>query len=165
MNVNIYLADLVIRQQKGRGRRCTYHIFIKEMKHPISLRLATITRANFTDSLRFLRRKEETVVAMEGDVRFREIACYAHAQLYFLFKSVNQRYMFVVKLDLEKRAVTITSYEWSDRQQQYVPLRTNALLMIERQLIYDILQSLSICTKKQVSYLCMSPARKNKRDI
>lgn len=160
MNVNIYLADLVIRQQKGKGRRCTYHIFVKEMKHPISIRLATITRANFTDSLRFLRRREESVVVMEGDVRFRKIACHANAQLYFLFKSVNQRYMFVLKLDLEKRTVTINSHEWSDRQQQYVPLRTNALLMIERQLIYDILQSLSICTNERVSYLFTSPVRK-----
>ncbi|ANB59992.1 hypothetical protein [Anoxybacteroides amylolyticum] len=157
--MNIYLADLVVREQKRKGRR-TYHIFIKEMKHPISIRLATITRANFTDSLRFLHQKEETVVAKEGDVRFRKISCAAHAQLYFLFKSVNQRYMFVLKLDLEKRTFVITSHEWSDRQQQYVPLRTNALLMMERQLIYDILQSLSICTNKRVSYLFMSPSRK-----
>lgn len=157
--MNIYLADLVIRERKTPTRRHTYSVFIKEMKNPFSVRLSTIAPASFSDSLRFLKRKEETVAVMEGEVRFRGIECHAHAQLYFLFKSVNQRYMFVIKLDLKKRTFTITSYEWSDLQQQYVRLCTNALLTIERQLIYYILQSLYICTNEQVSYICMLPKR------
>jgi hypothetical protein len=158
--VNIYLANLVVSERKSeRRRRHTYSVFVKEMKNPFSVRLSTIATASFADSLRFLKREEETFAVMDGEVRFRTVQCQEHAQLYFLFKSVNQRYMFVTKLDLKKRTIAITSYEWNDLQRKYVRLYTNELLAIERQLIYHILQSLYICTNKQVSYFCMLPAR------
>jgi hypothetical protein len=164
MCVNLYLADLVVSERKSEKRnRNTYSIFIKEMKNPFSVRLKTIAPANFADSLRFLKSEEETFKVFDGDIWFRTIQCQENAQLYFVFKSVNQSYMFVLKLDLKKRKIEITSYEWNHLQQKYVCLHTNELLVIEKQLIYHILQSLYICGNERVSYFFISPTKKKQK--
>ncbi len=154
MFVNLYLADLVVSERKSKKRN-TYSIFIKEM-----VRFKTIAPANFADSLRFLKNEEETFKVFDGDILFRTIQCQENAQLYFVFKSVNQSYMFVIKLNLKKRKIEITSYEWNHLQQQYVCLHTNELLVIEKQLIYHTLQSFYICSNKKVSYFFISTAKK-----
>jgi hypothetical protein len=159
MFVNLYLADLVVSERKSKKRN-TYSIFIKEMKNPFSVRFKTIAPANFADSLRFLKNEEETFKVFDGDILFRTIQCQENAQLYFVFKSVNQSYMFVIKLNLKKRKIEITSYEWNHLQQQYVCLHTNELLVIEKQLIYHTLQSFYICSNKKVSYFFISTAKK-----
>ncbi|WP_027409233.1 hypothetical protein [Anoxybacteroides tepidamans] len=161
--MNIYLADLIVSERKAKQRSLhTCRVFIKEIKSPLSLRLATIAPTNFADSLRFLKQEKETFAAMDGEVRFRTVQCQEHARLYFLFKSVNQRYMFSVKLDLKKRAIVVTSYEWNDLQQKYKLLYTNELLAIERQLIYHILQSIYICQNNQVAYFSMFRAKQKR---
>jgi hypothetical protein len=164
MIVNIYLADLIVSERKdSKRKKGTYRVFIKEMRSPFSIKLKTIAPTNFTDSLRFLKSEEKHDRFLGEEVLFRTIACSCDAQLYFVFKSVNQLYMFVVKLDLQKQKFEIVPYEWNQIQQKYFRLHTNELLTIERQLIYYILQSLYIFDSKRISYLFMCPARKNNK--
>ncbi|WP_181555542.1 hypothetical protein [Thermaerobacillus caldiproteolyticus] len=161
MCVNIYLADLIVSERKVEKRKIgTYSIFVKEMKNPFSVRLKTIAPTNFADSLRFLKSEETHDRFLDEEMWFRTIKCQENAQLYFVFKSVDQLYMFVIKLDLKKRHFEITSYEWNQLQQKYLRLHTNELLTIEKQLIYYILQSLYIYENKRVSYLFVSPVKK-----
>lgn len=162
MMVNIYLADLIVSERKGLKRnKRTYRVFVKETRNPFSIRLKTIAPTNFTDSLRFLKSEEKHSHSLGEEIWFRTITCDGDAQLYFVFKSINQVYMFIVKLDLQKRKFEISLYEWNKLQQKYLRLRTNELLTIEKQLIYYILQSFYIFENKRISYLFMCPARKN----
>jgi hypothetical protein len=164
MLVNIYLADLMVSERKGSKRkRKMYRIFIKEMKNPFSIHLKTIAPTNFTDSLRFLKSEENRDRFLGEDMLFRTITCSSNAQLYLVFKCVNQLYMFIVKLDLQKRKFEITLYEWNQLQQKYLRVHTNELLAMEKQLIYEILQSLYIFDNKRISYLFTCPARKNNK--
>ncbi|NUK29819.1 hypothetical protein HT574_06870 [Parageobacillus sp. VR-IP] len=164
MMVNIYLADLMVRERKGSKRKKeTYRIFIKEMKNPFSIRLKTIAPTNFTDSLRFLKSEENRDRFLGEDTLFRTIICSSDAQLYFVFKCVNQLYMFIVKLDLQRKKFEITLYEWNQLQQKYLRVHTNELLAMERKLIYEILQSIYIFDHKRISYLYTCPARKNNK--
>jgi len=159
--VNIYLADLVISGEKKRKRQTgKYTIFIKEMKNPFSVKLTTIAPVSFGDSLRFLRSEEEMRDLLQSDIRFRIIECKANAQLHFVFKSVNQLYMFVLKLNLRCNKIEITSYEWNQLQEKYLRIHTNQLLAIEKQLIFHILQSLYIRSDQQRSYFFLFSPRK-----
>ena len=159
--MNIYLADLGISEEKNGNRSAKkYTVFIKEMKNPFSVKLKTITPVNFGDSLRFLRSDEEAVDLLQSDIRFRTIQCRENTQLYFVFKSVNQLYMFVVKLNLRRNNIEITSYEWNQLQQKYLRIHTNQLLAIEKQLIFHILQSLYIRSDQQRSYFFLFPPQK-----
>jgi hypothetical protein len=162
--VNIYLADLIISEEKTTRRFLKkYHIFIKEMKSPFSVKLKTIAPVSFGDSLCFLRNEEGLVEMPHGDVGFRVIECRENAQLYFVFKSVNQLYMFVIRMNLKKSNIEITSYEWNQPQQKYLRIHTNHLLAVEKQLIYDILQSLHIRSEDRRS-LFFTLASKKKTD-
>jgi hypothetical protein len=164
MIVNIYLSDLMVSERKGSKRKQkTYRVFIKEMKSPFSLRLKTIAPTNFNDSLRFLKSEENCDRFLGEDTLFRTITCSSNAQLYFVFKCVNQLYMFIVKLDLQKQKFEITLYEWNQLQQKYLRIHTNELLAMERQLIYEILQSIYIFDHKCISYLFTCSARKNNK--
>jgi hypothetical protein len=159
--VNIYLADLIISEEKTARRFLKkYHIFIKEIKSPFSVKLKTIAPVSFGDSLCFLRNKEEFVGMLHEDVRFRTIECRENAQLYFIFKSVNQLYMFVIRMNLKKSNIEITSYEWNQPQQKYLRIHTNQLLAVEKQLIYHILQSLYIRSEDQRSLFFTLPSKK-----
>ncbi|HZG59585.1 MAG TPA: hypothetical protein VEY68_03730 [Anoxybacillus sp.] len=162
MFVNIYLADLVISEEKAARRFLKkYHIFIKEIRNPFSVKLKTIAPVSFGDSLCFLRNEEGFVGMRHGDVRFRTIECRENAKLHFIFKSVNQLYMFVITINLKKSNIEITSYEWNQPQQKYLRIHTNQLLVVEKQLIYHILQSLYIRSEERQSYFFLfSPKKK-----
>jgi hypothetical protein len=162
MRVNIYLSDLMVSERKGpKRKKKTYRVFIKEMKNPFSIQLKTIAPTNFTDSLRFLKSEENRDRFLEEDALFRTIICSSDAHLYFVFKCVNQLYMVIVKLDLQKQKFEIALYEWNQLQQKYLRVHTNELLAMERQLIYEILQSIYIFDDKRISYVFTCPARKN----
>uniref|UniRef100_A0A7U4DJ80 Uncharacterized protein n=2 Tax=Anoxybacillaceae TaxID=3120669 RepID=A0A7U4DJ80_GEOS0 len=166
MIVNIYLADLIVSERKGlKQNKGTYRIFVKETRNPFSIRLKTIAPTNFPDSLRFLKSGEQQSCSSGEETWFRTITCDSDAQLYFVFKSINQLYMFIVKLDLAKRKFDISLYEWNQLQQKYLRLHTSELLTIEKQLVYYILQSFYIFENKRISYLFMCPARKNYKKL
>ncbi|RAK19839.1 hypothetical protein B0I26_10521 [Anoxybacillus vitaminiphilus] len=159
--MNIYLADLMISEEKTATRFLKkYHIFIKEIKSPFSVKLKTIAPVSFGDSLCFLRNEAEAGGMLHEDVRFRMIECRENAQLYFIFKSVNQLYMFVIRMNLKKSNIEITTYEWNQLQQKYLRIHTNQLLAIEKQLIYDILQSLHIRSEGRRSLFFTLPSKK-----
>jgi hypothetical protein len=159
--MHMYLDDLVIREEKREKQHLKkYHIFIKEMKNPFSVKLKTIAPVSFGDSLRFLRNEEGFVEMLYEDIRYRAIECSEHAQLYFIFKSVNQLYMFVIKINLKKSNIEITTYEWNHLQQKYLRIHTNQLLEVEKQLIYHILQSLYIRPEERLSYFFIFPPKK-----
>jgi hypothetical protein len=161
MCVNIYLADLIVSEGKTEKRHLKkYNIFIKEMKNPFSVKLKTIVPVSFGDSLCFLRDEEGFAGMLYGDVQFRAIECSENAQLYFIFKSVNQLYMFVIKINLKKNNIEITSYEWNHPQNKYLRIHTNKLLAIEKRLIYHILQSLYIRSEERLSYFFLLPPKK-----
>ncbi|ASS87152.1 hypothetical protein GLN3_08650 [Geobacillus lituanicus] len=164
MTVNIYLADLIVRERnEARKGKKMYRVFIKEMNNPFSIQLKTIAPTNFTDSLRCLRSGEEKErFSFEGEALFRTISCSDEAQLYFVFKCVNQLYMFIVKLDLRRKTLAVALYEWNQLQQKYMLIRTNEWLAMEKQLIYEILQSIYICDQSRISYLFTCPARNNR---
>jgi hypothetical protein len=162
--VNIYLADLVVRERnKAKKGKNMYRVFIKEMKNPFSIRLKTIVPTNFTDSLRCLRSEgEQGRFSFEGEALFRTVTCSDEAQLYFVFKCVSQLYMFIVKLDLRPKKLAVALYEWNQLQQKYTLIRTNEWLAVERQLIYEILQSIYICDHRRISYLFTCSTRNNR---
>ncbi len=162
MCMNIYLADLMISEDKtARGFLKKYHIFIKEIKNPFSVMLKTIAPVSFGDSLCFLRNEDRAAdMPPDGDVLFRTIECGENAQLYFVFKSVNQLYMFLIRMNLKKNNIEITSYEWNEPQQKYLRIHTNQLLAVEKQLIYYILQSLYIRLEDQSSLFFILPPKK-----
>ncbi|MGP3561978.1 MULTISPECIES: hypothetical protein [Geobacillus] len=162
--MNIYLADFVVRERnEAKKGENMYRIFIKEMKHPFSIRLKTIVPTNFTDSLRCLRSKgEKGNFSFEGETLFRTVACSDEAQLYLVFKCVSQLYMFIVKLDLRLKTLAVALYEWNQLQQKYMLIRTNEWLSMEKQLIYEILQSIYICDHRRISYLFPYSARNNR---
>ncbi len=121
--MNIYLADFVICERNGeKHAQKMYHIYIKEMKNPFSVRLKTIAPASFTDSLRSLKNEGGRMrFASEGEALFRTITCSKEAQLYFVFKCTSQLYMFIVKLDLRQKTFTVALYEWNEPRQKLHP--------------------------------------------
>lgn len=117
VKVNIYLADFVICERNGeKHAQNMYHIYIKEMKNPFSVRLKTIAPASFTDSLRSLKNEGGRMrFASEGEALFRTITCSKEAQLYFVFKCTSQLYMFIVKLDLRQKSLPSLSMNGTNR--------------------------------------------------
>ncbi|KAF0996525.1 hypothetical protein [Geobacillus sp. TFV-3] len=159
--MNIYLADFVICERNGEKHAPkVYHIYIKEMKNPFSVRLKTIAPASFTDSLRSLKNEDgRTQFSTEGEVLFRTITCSSEAQLYFVFKCTSQLYMFIVKLDLRQKKFTVALYEWNEPKQKYIPIRADEWLAMEKQLIYDVLQSIYLVDDRRVSHLFANLSR------
>jgi hypothetical protein len=165
MFVHIYLADLVISEEKGSKRFLKkYYIFIKEIKSPFSVKLKTIAPVSFGDSLCFLRNEEGFIKTLHEDVQFRMIECTENAKIHFIFKSVNQLYMFAIRINLKKSNIEITSYEWNQPQQKYFRIHTHQLLAVEKQLIYCILQSLHIRSSEERRSLFFALPPKKKAD-
>ncbi|ADI28126.1 hypothetical protein [Geobacillus sp. C56-T3] len=159
--MNIYLADFVICERNGeKHAQNMYHIYIKEMKNPFSVRLKTIAPASFTDSLRSLKNEGGRMrFASEGEALFRTITCSKEAQLYFVFKCTSQLYMFIVKLDLRQKKFTVALYEWNEPRQKYIPIRADEWLAMEKQLIYEVLQSIYLVDDRHVSHLFANLSR------
>ncbi|ASS98110.1 hypothetical protein [Geobacillus thermocatenulatus] len=159
--MNIYLADFVICERNGhKHTQKLYHIYIKEMKNPFSVRLKTIAPASFTDSLRSLKNEGGRMrFSSEGEALFRTITCSSEAQLYFVFKCTSQLYMFIVKLDLRQKKFTVALYEWNEPKQKYIPIRVDEWLAMEKQLIYEVLQSIYLVDDRRVSHLFANLSR------
>lgn len=161
VKVHIYLADIVVCERNDRKRaKHVYRVYIKEMKNPFSVRLKTIAPSSFTDSLRSLKSaNSRECTPFEEETTFRTITCSPDAQLYFVLKCISQLYMFIVKLDLRQKKFTVALYEWNSLQQKYIPLRVDEWLAMEKQLIYEILQSIHLVEDRRVSYWLTCPSR------
>jgi AraC-like DNA-binding protein len=156
MFVNLYLADIAVHEKK-QSKRCepSCRVFIREIHSAWSLPFHSRPAHRFSYSLSLLKRETNTTAELCRGQWLRVIQCQENARVHLLFKSVDHRYMFAVALHLKTRTVSVVSYEWSDVQRKHVRLCAHELLAIERQLIFQILQTFYIYRKQQISYLAM----------